>query len=379
MRSSRAVGMARVASFAILSLLGFGACKGGDTADAAEAKGDLTVIVGLENILIVERAELKSGPGISGSLAPRLEATVRAEVGGAVLQTYAEQGQSVRKGTLLARIDETGLRDAFLSARAAVRTANQGATVARRNAERAAALAGAGAIADRDLEVAKWNVTNAESQLADARSRFAVAQQLLSKTEIRAPFTGIVSDRPVSAGDVVQPGAALFTVVDPSRMKLEASVRAEQLGELSPGAPVEFAVNGYPGRTFAGRIERVNPVADPATRQVRITVEIPNSGGRLVSGLFAEGRVASETRTGLVVPVTAVDVRGLQPSVTRVKNGKTEKLNVELGLRDEATERLEIRSGVAAGDTLLLGAAQGIAPGTPITVSAPSDKQAGSP
>ncbi|MBC7791967.1 MAG: efflux RND transporter periplasmic adaptor subunit [Anaerolineae bacterium] len=366
----------RVSAVALAGALAIGACKNGESANAAEANSIVAAKVGKENVVVVEQSELKSGPGISGSLAPRFEATVRAEVGGAVLQTYAEQGQAVRKGALLARIDETGLRDAFLSARAAVRTAEQSATVARRNQERSAALAGAGAIADRDLEMSKLSVSSAESQLADAQSRFAIAQQQLARTEIRAPLTGVVSDRPVSAGDVVQPGAALFTVVDPSSMKLEASVRAEELSELRPGAPVEFSVNGYPGRTFAGRIARINPVADPATRQVRITIEIPNSGGRLVSGLFAEGRVASETREGLVVPVTAVDVRGLQPSVTRIKNGKTEKVTVELGLRDEATERLEIRSGVAAGDTLLLGAAQGIAPGTPVTVSVPADRAA---
>ena len=370
MRIGRLVQMSAVASLAALAA---GACRSGESADT-EANSVVTVTVGKENVVVVEQAELKSGPGISGSLAPQFEATVRAEVGGAVLQTYAEQGQAVRKGAILARIDETGLRDAFLSARAAVRTAEQSATVARRNAERSAALTGAGAIADRDLEMSKLSVSSAESQLADAQSRYAIAQQQLAKTQIRAPLSGVVSDRPVSAGDVVQPGAALFTVVDPSRMKLEASVRAEELSELRAGAPVEFSVNGYPGRTFAGQIARINPVADPATRQVRITVEIPNSGGRLVSGLFAEGRVASETRSGLVVPLTAVDVRGLQPSVTRIKNGKAEKLTVELGVRDDATERLEIRTGVAAGDTLLLGAAQGIAPGTPVSVSTPADK-----
>ncbi|MBA3558935.1 MAG: efflux RND transporter periplasmic adaptor subunit [Gemmatimonadaceae bacterium] len=376
MRIGRVV---RLSVVTALSALAVGACKSNETADAAEANSVVTVKVGKENVVVVEQAELKSGPGISGSLAPRFEATVRAEVGGAVLQTFAEQGQAVRKGALLARIDETGLRDAFLSARAAVRTAEQSATVARRNEERSAALAGAGAIADRDLEMSKLSVSSAESQLADARSRFAMAQQQLTRTEIRAPLSGVVSDRPVSAGDVVQPGAALFTVVDPSRMKLEASVRAEELSQLRAGAPVEFSVNGYPGRTFTGQIARVNPVADPATRQVRITVEIPNTGGQLVAGLFAEGRVASETRSGLVVPVTAVDVRGLQPSVTRIRNGKAEKVTVALGLRDEATERLEIRSGVAAGDTLLLGAAQGIAPGTPVSVSTPADTRTASP
>ena len=110
--------------------------------------------------------------------------------------------------------------------------------------------------------------------------------------------------------------------------------------------PVEFTVNAYPGRTFTGRVERINPAADPTTRQVRIYVAIPNTGGRLVSGLFADGRVATDARSAVVAPRNALDVRGLRPTAVRLKNGRAERVEVELGLEDEATERVEIRSGL---------------------------------
>jgi RND family efflux transporter MFP subunit len=187
-------------------------------------------------------------------------------------------------------------------------------------------------------------------------------------------MSGIVSERPISSGDVVQPGAAMFTVVDPSSMRLEGSVPSESLNQVKIGAPVSFTVNGYPGRTFTGRVTRVNPTADPATRQVRVFISIPNAEGRLVGGLFANGRLAADSRTGLVVPVTAVDSRSNIPAVFRIKGGKVQRVPVTLGLRDEGTEKVEITSGVQAGDTLLLGAAQGITPGTIVKVSAPSDK-----
>jgi RND family efflux transporter MFP subunit len=159
-------------------------------------------------------------------------------------------------------------------------------------------------------------------------------------------------------------------------MRLEGSVPADQLNRVRLGAPVSFTVNGYPGRTFTGRVTRVNPTADPATRQVRIVISIPNAEGRLVGGLFATGRVASESRSGMVVPVTAVDSRSSTPAVLRVKAGKVERVAVQLGLRDEGSERIEIQSGVQVGDTLLLGAAQGISPGTIVKVSVPSDRAA---
>jgi RND family efflux transporter MFP subunit len=201
----------------------------------------------------------------------------------------------------------------------------------------------------------------------------ASAQKLLNKTQITAPFAGVVSARQANAGDVVSPGNPLFTVVDPSTMRLEASVPAEALAVVRVGLPVEFSVSGYSARRFVGRVTRVNPTADPTTRQVRIIATIPNSGSTLVGGLFAEGRVAAETRTVPTVPIAAVDEHGVRPSVMRIKNGKVEKVEIELGLRDEQLETVEARSGIVPGDTVLLGTARGLTPGTPVRVSAPHD------
>jgi hypothetical protein len=211
------------------------------------------------------------------------------------------------------------------------------------------------------------------TQLATARAQYANASRVLNKATVQAPFTGVVAQRQANAGDVVSPGTALFTVVDPASMQLEASVPAEALSQVRVGMPIEFSVNGYPNRTFTGRITRVSPVADPTTRQVKITAAIPNAGNTLVGGLFAEGRVSSEARTAPMVAVAAVDERGLRPTVVRLKNGKIEKIEVGLGIRDAAAETVEITSGLTPGDTVLLGAARGISPGTPVKVSSPTD------
>lgn len=364
---------ARVSALA-LTLAAVAAGCSASNGDAKAVAATPGVNVGAENITVVTQSVIESGPAISGSLAPEREATMRAEISGAVLQTYVEAGTRVAAGTPLARLDDTAIRDAYLSARSGVTAAQSGADLATREGARATTLAAAGAIADRDLELATRNAAAAASQLADAKARLALAQKQLDDTHIRAPFAGVVSARSVSAGDVVAPGTALFTVVDPSSMRLEASVPAEQLASVRVGAPVSFTVNGYPGRTFTGRVTRVNPTADPVTRQVRIFASIPNAGSTLVGGLFADGRVNSESRTGAVVPLTAVDQRGLTPVAMRVRNGRVEKVEITLGLIDRATETVEIVSGVSPGDTLLLGAAQGITPGTPVRVSTPNDK-----
>jgi membrane fusion protein, multidrug efflux system len=354
------------------ALAALNACSKGDKAAAAETAKAETMVVGPENISVASNGSIMTGPSISGTLEPDREAVLRAQVAGSVLQTYADQGQAVSAGTVLARIDATGIQDAYLSARAGLVAARNAADVAARDLARNETLLAAGAIAERDIDQSRRASIAAHAALEDANSRLASAEKAYRSTTVTSPFSGIVSERPVSAGDVVQPGTALFTVVDPSSMRLEASVPAEQLASIRIGVPVNFTVSGYPGRQFVGRITRINPTADPTTRQVRIYVSIPNEGRSLVGGLFANGRMSTATKLGLVVPQSAVDVRGTIPSVMRVKQGKVEKVQVQIGLTDKTSETIEVLSGLQAGDTLLLGAAQGITPGTLIRISAPT-------
>ena len=367
-RAPRSAALLTLAAIALSAT----ACKKTDDASAATAKVE-TMLVGPENIAVVRAEQIKTGPAISGSLMPERQATIRAEMSGAVLQTFAEAGQPVRAGQALAQIDASVVRDQLLSARAAVTTAQSSHEIAKRDLSRAETLEKAGAIAAREVERARNQLLAAQGQLSNARAQLASVQKMLDKASVQAPFSGTVSQRQVNAGDVVSPGGAMFTVVDPASMQLEASLPAAQLAQVRVGMPIEFKVNGYPNRTFTGRITRVNPVADPATLQVKIVAAIPNAGNTLVGGLFAEGRVATETKIAPIVTLAAVDEAGLRPSVVRLRNGKIEKVEVGLGIRDAAAETVEITSGLAQGDTVLLGAARGISAGTPVKVSSPSD------
>jgi membrane fusion protein, multidrug efflux system len=363
-RAGRAVSAAIVVGILATTMVG---CNGSDQAEAAD--GPPTVSVSPENIHIVASERLETGPSISGDLTPEKSASIRAEVGGSVIATYVEDGQRVARGTRLAKIDDTGIQDSYLSARSALTAAQSAADVAKREEERAVSLAAAGAIADRDVENARRANIAAQAQLADARARLSLAEKQVQNTNVTAPFDGIVSDRQVSAGDVVQPGSPMFTVVDPTTMRLEAAVSAEQLASIRIGRPVTFTVSGYPGRTFAGAITRVSPTVDPATRQVRIFASIPNAGQTLVGGLFAEGRIAAESHVGPVAPEDAIDERATVPAVMRIRNGAVEHVQVAIGIRDPATERVEIVAGVSVGDTLLVGPARSITVNTPVRVT----------
>lgn len=365
----------RLSTAAVLIASSLLAACGSKGAEATPTAAPV-VSVSPENITVVQKSTITSGPAISGTLVADRTASIRAEVAGSVVAVLLDPGAPVSKGTPLVRIDDTVVRDAFLSAKSGVTQAAMGADIAKREQERAEKLLAAGAIAQSAVEQARRAALGAVASLDDAKARLASAQKNLDNTVVKAPYDGVVSERQVNPGDVVAPGAPLMTVVDPSTMRLEGAVPADQLGAVRIGAPVTFSVTGYPGRTFTGTISNIYPSADPGTRQVRLFARIPNAGRGLVAGLFATGRVANITHDGIVVPATAVDLRGLKPISVRLRGGKTERVEVTLGTRDDATERVEITSGVAVGDTLLLGAAQGITPGTQLRISSGSDKPA---
>ena len=371
-RPSRAV----VRATLTLSILALGATACGGDGEVQAETTPAPMTVGAENIAVVTEAPVTAGPVISGSLAAEKDATIRAQVSGAVLRTLADQGTRVQRGQLLAQLDDAAVRDQFLSARSGVGTARTSYEIAQRELERARKLEAGGAIATRDLEQAERAQSAAASALADARARLAAAEKQVENTRIVAPFDGIVSERQASAGDVVSPGIAVMTVVDPSSMRLEASVPAAQIGAVRVGMPVSFSVSGYEGRQFTGRVTRISPSADAVTRQVPIVISIPNAGNTLVAGLFAEGRVSSETRTAPMLPLSAVSQRGPTPSVLRLKGGVAEAVAVHTGIVDNTNERIEITSGLAVGDTVLIGAAQGITPGSRVQVGAVSDTRA---
>jgi RND family efflux transporter MFP subunit len=364
-----------LAALAAGCLPGTGCGKPGAKPDAAK-DSVRAVVIGPENYTVVAQRRIESGPAISGTLTPKDQAMLRAQVSGAVLGTFADQGQRVGRGTLLARIDARAIRDAVTAAQAAVRNAQSSLDMARHDEERMRSLKDIGAIAEREVENAHRATVAAETGLAQTRAQLVSAQKQLTLTEVHAPITGVVSIKQVSTGDIVQPGTALYTIVDPSSLELEASIAADQLSVVKVGTPVQFSVNGYPGRTFTGTIVRINPTADPATRQVKVFAEIPNYGNELLGDLFAQGRVATQSHTGLAVPATAIDRRMMKPAVMKLDGGKVKRVDVALGLSDEQSGNIEIISGVALGDTLLIGPATQITQGTQVRVTGTPAKQA---
>ena len=378
MRHSRTVLTAALAAMAA-TLAACGGASPEAAPGAAATAAPAVVQLAPENVATATMADITSGPFVSGQLTPAREATVRAQVGGPLVSLTVDRGQAVRANAVIGRIAARELDDAMASAQVAVKSAEASLTVARSEAARTESLVKGGALAARDLEQARNMVSGAEAQLAAARAREKAVWQQLDDTVVKAPISGIVSERPANAGDIVSPGTAIVTIIDPSSLRLEAAVTSDQVSLVRPGAKVRFRIRGLANEVVTGTIDRLSPTADPLTRQVTIFVTLPNTGGRLIAGLFAEGRVDAETRRGVIVPAGAVDETGPTAMVTRIRDGKAERVTVTLGIRQSDTELIEVRSGVADGDVLILGAAKTLSPGTPVRVIGAIPKTAAFP
>ena len=306
-----------------------------------------------EDVLTVQSDAISSGPVVTGSIQPERRADLRAEVSAIVLQVLKENGEPVKRGDVLVRLDETSIRDTLMSAEEAQRAANLSLEQANRQLERLKTLRASGMTSVKALDDAEMARNNALSELSAAKSRVATARQQLGRTVVRAPFDGIVSDRKVSAGDTATIGKELVKVIDPASMRFEGRVSADSIATVKVGQKVNFRVNGYGEQQFAGIVKRIDPAANAVTCQVEVLVEFADRAQPKVAGLYAEGRVDAATANALMLPEAAVVKAGDKAYTWRVKDKKLSKVDLVLGARDQRTGNFEVKQGLAAGDVVL--------------------------
>ena len=335
--------------------LALAACaKGPDaTPKASGAAAGPALLLAAEDMHAVKNSALASGPPVTGTIQPERRADLRAEVPAVVMQVLRENGDSVRRGDLLVRLDDTAIRDGLASAESASRAAAQGLEQAERQFQRMTTLRGSGMASAQQLEDAEVRRNNAQSDLEASRTRAVLARQQLQRTEVRSPFDGVVSDRKVSAGDTAQIGKELLKVIDPASMRFEALVSADHIGAVSAGQAVSFRVNGYPDQEFTGKVRRVNPAANPTTRQVELLVDFTGQKQPRLAGLYAEGRVETQSAASLTIPATALVRDGDKASAWRVKDNKLQKVTLALGDRDVRTGDFVLKGGLAEGDMVI--------------------------
>lgn len=359
---------------AVMVLIGL--TRGGSSRAEVPAEEAVRTL-GPMDVAVAQTGVLQAGIAVTGSLEPREEVEVRAQLAGQVSRVRVEQGSVVREGEILAELDGGALGSQIASADAQIASMQAALANARREAESARLLASEGALADRDLRQAESGLSAAQAQVAAAQAQRAQLADSRSRSVIRAPIGGIVSVRAVSAGEAVNPGQAMFTVVNVDALELAARVPAAEVARVRAGQPVNFTVDGFPNREFRGEVVRIDPVADPATRQVTTYVRLPNPGRELVGGLFATGRIESGTAAeGTIVPVEAVRGEGGARYVLAVQGERIVRLPVEVVGSDEAGGRVAV-SGIDAGTVVVTGPSAGLEVGTRVRVSGTVPAQEG--
>lgn len=350
-----------------LTLTGCG--KGGkpDEAKAAAAKAAAPLLLAPEDLRQVGQSGLIGGAVINGAIQPARRADLRAEVAAVVLQVAKDNGERVRAGDLIIRLDPTAIRDSLTSAEEALRAAQQSFEQTERSLARQRTLNQQGMISMQGLEDAEVRRNAAQSELAAAKARAVTARQQVSRTEVRAPFDGVVSERKISVGDTVQIGRELIKVIDPTSMRFEGQVSADRLGELKLGQPVAFRINGFGDAEFRGKLARIDAAANATTRQVELIAEFDDRAkAPQVAGLYAEGRVESADRRALVLAEGSVQRQGDVAVVWKVAGNQLKKVNVVLGERDERRGEVVIASGLALGDEVLRAPSGNLVDGAPV-------------
>lgn len=317
------------------------------------AAAPATLLITPEDVITARPGSVSAGPLITGAIQPDRRADLRAEVSAIVLAVLKENGQAVRRGDLLVRLDDTSIRDSLLSAQEAERTAGQAAEQAERQFQRLNTLRASGMASTQQLEDAEIRRNTTQSDLSAARARVVQARQQLQRTEARAPFDGIISDRKVSAGDTAQIGKELLKVIDPRSLRFEGLVSSDAIQSIRAGQAVSFRVNGFGAKEFAGRVRLVSPSANAQTRQVEVLVDIVGEAPARLAGLYAEGRVEAATSTAIVLPASALVRDGDRTWAWKVAGPKLQKTALALGERDPRRGDYVVRSGVADGDRLL--------------------------
>jgi membrane fusion protein (multidrug efflux system) len=284
---------------------------------------------------------------------------ITSKVANKVAAIHFQEGQRVRQGAMLVELDSAQLRAELEGAQA---------TLAESQArfERSKALEATQALSKAEFD-------QIEATLKANRAAVVTARADLADSVIRAPFSGHVGFRSVSAGSLVSPGTVITTLDDTELIKLDFTVPQIYLHALSVGLPIEALVDGLPGQSFEGKVATVGSRFDPVTRSVTVRAHLPNPKGVLKPGMFMTVKLRAETASALVIPEGALVPEQGKTYVFAVVGDAVEQREVRTGRRRPGA--VEVTVGLKEGDVVVVEGTQNIRDGTKVTQVA--SRQAG--
>ncbi|QGZ39598.1 RND family efflux transporter MFP subunit [Pseudoduganella flava] len=308
---------------------------------------------------------------LSGSLVPVAQATVKSKVSGIVHESALREGTQVQAGQVLARVDQADLRARVTQQQAALEEAQARLAMADKNERNGRALLAQNYISQTAYDANANAVDLARAAVKAAGAQLELARIALEDSVIRAPIAGIVSRRHVQPGEKLAPDMPVCTIVSLDELTLEAQVPTSDIPRIRVGQQVRFHVDGYAGRTFAGKVARINPTTQEGSRAMLVYVTVANGDGALRGGMFAKGSITTENTAELpLVPVAAVRKDGGRDVVYKVAGDRVVAQPVTLGLTSEDDGVAAVTAGLAAGENVLVTKLDGVKPGARVKLPA---------
>jgi RND family efflux transporter MFP subunit len=330
------------------------------------------------------RGRIESVIPITGGLLSTVQVDVKTEQTGRLIEAPPREGESVKRGQVLARLDDTQYRLSEQQSRAAVAVAVAALERTRiavhhadRELERARQVQTSGGITQKDFQTAEWAARDAraqlqlaEAQLEQARQALALSEKRLRDCTIVSPLDGEVQIHTHNAGIYLDTRETLVRLVDNSQLELEAAVPSNELGRVRPGQTARFTVDSFPGVTFGATVLKLAPALLEQTRSVKVRMAVPNPERRLKAGMFARGAILVGVRDGaLLLPVGAVTRDAADPAagtVLVVADGRLRKQPVQLGAEEKG--QIEIVRGLTAEEVVAADPQTAPAEGEPVRV-----------
>jgi membrane fusion protein, multidrug efflux system len=326
------------------------------------------------DLTLVEPRPLEQRLPLTGTLMTLAEATVKAKVAGELLEVPVREGQGVQRGQVVAKIDPTEVTARVAARQADVEAAKAQLVWAGKNRSMQKALLEKNFISQNSFDNTQSSYDVAVAKLRAAEADLVVARKGLADSVLYAPFAGTVAERHAQAGERVPLDAKVVTVVDLSRMELEAAVPATAIGQVRVGQMLQFRVDGFGEREFDGTIERINPATIAGSRSINVYAVIENRDQSLRKGMFAQGGLRlGRIDAALVIPASAVREEAGTSYVYAIVEGLLKRKAVKTG-RADAAGMVQVTDGLSGGDRIVRSNLGALREGASARVAGPQDK-----
>ena len=320
------------------------------------------------DVVPVKTRLLAQGLAISGALKAVNSAVIKARVAGELQGLTVREGDLVKAGQTVARVDATEYASRVKQAQEQADSAKAQIEISQRQFDNNRALVDQGFISKTALDTSSSNLVSAQANHKAAMASVEVARKSVEDTVLRSPISGVVSQRLAQPGERVGIDARVLEIVDLSRLELEAAISAADSVEIAVGQSATLQIEGA-SQSVTGRVVRINPSAQAGSRSVLIYLAIANPAG-LRQGLFAQGTLGTAQRSMLTVPLTAVRTDKPAPYVQTIENRQVVQRTVELGPRGDADGELMVGiTGVAENTLVIRGALGALRAGTTVKFS----------